>query len=72
VPDACADSRLLGLSAAKGAVEILTVYMARELGSRGITANAVAPGAAKPTTRVLRTAETGAKFSANVLSLVER
>lgn len=32
-------------SAAKGAVEILTVYMARELGERGITANTVAPGA---------------------------
>jgi NAD(P)-dependent dehydrogenase (short-subunit alcohol dehydrogenase family) len=32
-------------SAAKGAVEILTVYMARELGARGITANTVAPGA---------------------------
>lgn len=32
-------------AAAKGAVEILTVYMARELGSRGITANTVAPGA---------------------------
>ncbi|MGX9394109.1 SDR family NAD(P)-dependent oxidoreductase (plasmid) [Nitrobacteraceae bacterium UC4446_H13] len=32
-------------SAAKGAVETLTVYMARELGSRGITANVVAPGA---------------------------
>ncbi|EQA99401.1 3-oxoacyl-ACP reductase [Sphingobium quisquiliarum P25] len=32
-------------SAAKGAVEILTIYMARELGSRGITANCVAPGA---------------------------
>lgn len=32
-------------SAAKGAVETLTVYMAKELGSRGITANAVAPGA---------------------------
>lgn len=32
-------------SAAKGAVEILTVYMARELGTRGITANIVAPGA---------------------------
>ncbi|MBJ7411688.1 MAG: SDR family oxidoreductase [Phenylobacterium sp.] len=32
-------------SAAKGAIEILTVYMAKELGARGITANAIAPGA---------------------------
>jgi NAD(P)-dependent dehydrogenase (short-subunit alcohol dehydrogenase family) len=32
-------------SAAKGAVEILTVYMAKEFGSRGISANTVAPGA---------------------------
>ena len=32
-------------SAAKGAVEILTLYMAKELGSRGITANVIAPGA---------------------------
>jgi len=32
-------------SAAKGAIEILTLYMAKELGSRGITANAIAPGA---------------------------
>ncbi|MBD1554830.1 SDR family NAD(P)-dependent oxidoreductase [Pseudomonas typographi] len=32
-------------SAAKGAVETLTVYMAKELGNRGITVNTVAPGA---------------------------
>ena len=32
-------------SAAKGAVEILTIYMAKELASRGITANTIAPGA---------------------------
>ena len=29
----------------KGAVEVLTRYMAKELGARGITANTVAPGA---------------------------
>ena len=32
-------------AAAKGAVEILTAYMAKEFGARGITANTVAPGA---------------------------
>lgn len=32
-------------AAAKGAVEVLTRYMAKEWGSRGITANTVAPGA---------------------------
>ena len=32
-------------SAAKAAIETLSVYMAKELGSRGITVNTVAPGA---------------------------
>ncbi len=32
-------------AAAKGAVEVLTVYMAKELGSRDITVNTIAPGA---------------------------
>jgi NAD(P)-dependent dehydrogenase (short-subunit alcohol dehydrogenase family) len=32
-------------SAAKAAVEVLTLYMAKELAGRGITANTVAPGA---------------------------
>jgi NAD(P)-dependent dehydrogenase (short-subunit alcohol dehydrogenase family) len=31
--------------AAKGAIEVLTLYLAKELGSRRITANVVAPGA---------------------------
>ena len=32
-------------ASAKAALDMLTVYMARELGARGITANTVAPGA---------------------------
>lgn len=32
-------------AAAKAAVEVLTVYMAKEFGARGITVNTVAPGA---------------------------
>ena len=32
-------------AAAKGAIEVLTRYLAKELGARGITANVVAPGA---------------------------
>lgn len=32
-------------AAVKGAVEVFTVYLAKELGSRGVAVNAVAPGA---------------------------
>jgi NAD(P)-dependent dehydrogenase (short-subunit alcohol dehydrogenase family) len=35
----------IGYGSVKGAVEVMTRYMALELGSRGITANVVAPGA---------------------------
>ncbi len=36
-------------AAAKAAVEMLSVYMARELGGRGITVNTVAPALSPPT-----------------------
>ncbi|MCM2473192.1 SDR family oxidoreductase [Rhizobium sp. CG5] len=32
-------------AAVKGAIEVLSIYMAKELGARGITVNTVAPGA---------------------------
>ncbi len=35
-------------AAAKAAVEMLSVYMARELGGRGITVNTIAPGLSPP------------------------
>ncbi len=41
----CALRSSSAYGAAKGAVEVLTRYMAKELGPRGITANVVAPGA---------------------------
>jgi hypothetical protein len=44
-PDPCLLCWLLGVFAAKGAVETLTIYLVKELGSRGITANTIAPGA---------------------------
>ncbi len=34
-----------GYAAVKGAVEVLTVYMAKELGGRGVAVNTVVPGA---------------------------
>ena len=36
--------RVPGYAAVKGAVEALTVYMAKELGGRAIAVNTVAPG----------------------------
>jgi NAD(P)-dependent dehydrogenase (short-subunit alcohol dehydrogenase family) len=41
----------------KGAIEVLTRYLAKELGSRGITANTIAPGAIATDFSGLRTNE---------------
>ncbi|KUJ64364.1 short-chain dehydrogenase [Streptomyces albus subsp. albus] len=40
-----ANPELIAYSMSKGAIDVFTTHMAKELGSRGITVNAVAPGA---------------------------
>jgi NAD(P)-dependent dehydrogenase (short-subunit alcohol dehydrogenase family) len=55
----------------KGGVEVFTRYLAKELGSRGITANTVAPGLTETdfTKPFLPTHEEGVKQVASIFAL---
>jgi NAD(P)-dependent dehydrogenase (short-subunit alcohol dehydrogenase family) len=53
----------------KGAIEVLTRYLAKELGSRGITANTIAPGAIATDFSGLRSNEELKKLIAGMTAL---
>jgi NAD(P)-dependent dehydrogenase (short-subunit alcohol dehydrogenase family) len=55
----------------KGAIEVFTRYLAKELGSRGITANTVAPGLTETdfTRRFLPSTEEGMKQAGSIFAL---
>lgn len=56
-------------AAMKGAVEVLTKYMAKELGQRGIRVNAVAPGAIATDFNGLNVNEEGRKHIGSLIAL---
>lgn len=56
-------------AAMKGAIEVLTKYMAKELGPRGIRVNAVAPGAIATDFNRLNSNEEGRKHIGSMIAL---
>ena len=56
-------------AAMKGAIEVLTKYMAKELGPRGIRVNAVAPGAIATDFNGLNVNEEGRKHIGSLIAL---